>query len=57
MASSRPPYHFDAAPGKTALEVIEAVVDGMAGKLKGEELENCRGPRGGKGKPVKAVRK
>ena len=48
---------IDAAPGKTALEVIEPVVDGVAGKLKGEKLENCRGPRGGKGKPVKAVRK
>ena len=48
---------IDAAPGKTALEVIEPVVDGVAGKLKGEKLENCRGPRGSKGKPVKAVRK
>ncbi len=48
---------IDAAPGKTALELIEPVIDGLAGKLKGEKLENCRGPRGGKGKPVKAVRK
>ena len=48
---------IDAAPGKMVLEVIEPVVDGVAGKLKGEKLENCRGPRGGKGKPVKAVRK
>ncbi|MCE1182634.1 MAG: DNA topoisomerase IV subunit A, partial [Rhodocyclales bacterium] len=48
---------IDAAPGKTALEVVEPVVDGVAGKLKGEKLENCRGPRGGKGKPVKGVRK
>ena len=48
---------IDAAPGKTALELIEPVIDGLAGKLKGEKLENCRGPRGSKGKPVKAVRK
>ncbi len=48
---------IDAAPGKTALEAIEAVSDGVAGKLKGEKLENCRGARGGKGKPIKAVRK
>ncbi len=48
---------IDAAPGKMALEVVEPVVDGVAGKLKGEKLENCRGPRGSKGKPVKAVRK
>ena len=48
---------IDAAPGKTALEVIEPVIDGIAGKLKGDKLENCRGNRGGKGKPVKAPRK
>ena len=48
---------IDAAPGKTALEAIEPVIDGVAGKLKGEKLENCRGNRGGKGKPVKAPRK
>ena len=29
----------------------------VAGKLKGERLENCRGNRGGKGKPMKASRK
>ena len=48
---------IDAAPGKTALEAIEPVIDGVAGKLKGDKLENCRGNRGGKGKPVKAPRK
>jgi topoisomerase-4 subunit A len=48
---------IDAAPGKTALEAIEPVVEGVAGKLKGERLEFCRGARGGKGKPVKAPRK
>ncbi|MBU3697883.1 DNA topoisomerase IV subunit A [Dechloromonas sp.] len=48
---------IDAAPGKTALEVIEPVIDGIAGKLKGDKLENCRGNRGGKGKPVKVPRK
>ena len=29
----------------------------VAGKLKGERLEICRGNRGGKGKPMKAPRK
>jgi len=48
---------IDAAPGKTALEEILPVIDGSAGKLKGERLENCRGNRGGKGKPLKASRK
>ncbi|MDR1994354.1 DNA topoisomerase IV subunit A [Azonexus sp.] len=48
---------INAAPGKTALEDIVPVVDGAAGKLKGERLELCRGNRGGKGKPVKAPRK
>jgi topoisomerase-4 subunit A len=33
------------------------VIDGAAGKLKGERLEVCRGNRGGKGKPLKAPRK
>ena len=48
---------IDADPGKTALEEILPVVEGAAGKLKGERLEVCRGNRGGKGKPVKAPRK
>jgi topoisomerase-4 subunit A len=48
---------IDAAPGKTALEEILPVIDGSAGKLKGERLELCRGNRGGKGKPMKASRK
>jgi topoisomerase-4 subunit A len=48
---------IDAAPGKTALDAIEPVIDGTAGKLKGERLESCRGNRGGKGKPVRASRK
>ncbi len=48
---------IDAAPGKTALEEILPVIDGAAGKLRGERLENCRGNRGGKGKPLKASRK
>ncbi|WP_371322525.1 DNA topoisomerase IV subunit A [Dechloromonas sp. ZY10] len=48
---------IDAAPGKTALEAIEPVIDGIAGKLRGEKLENCRGSRGGKGKPTRAIRK
>ena len=46
-----------AEPGRTALEDIVAVVDGVAGKLKGERLEFCRGARGGKGRPVKAPRR
>ena len=41
----------------TALDAIEPVIDGTAGKLKGERLESCRGNRGGKGKPVRASRK
>ncbi len=48
---------IDAAPGKTALGEIISVIEGVAGKLKGERLELCRGNRGGKGKPVKAPRK
>jgi topoisomerase-4 subunit A len=48
---------IDAAPGKTALEEIIPVIDGAAGKLKGERLASCRGNRGGKGKPLKASRK
>ena len=46
-----------AQPGKEALTAIEPVIDGSAGKLKGERLALCRGNRGGKGKPVKAPRK
>ena len=57
LAKGRGLKLIDAAPGKTALDTIEAVVDGIAGKLKGDELENCRGNRGGKGKPVKTPRK
>jgi topoisomerase-4 subunit A len=48
---------IDAEPGKSALEDIVPVIDGVAGKLKGERLEVCRGSRGGKGKPMKAPRK
>lgn len=48
---------IDATPGKAAIEEIIPVVDGVAGKLKGERLENCRGNRGSKGKPVKTPRK
>jgi topoisomerase-4 subunit A len=48
---------IDATPGKTGLEDIVPVIDGAAGKLKGERLEICRGNRGGKGKPIKASRK
>ncbi len=46
-----------ANPVKEALTAIEPVIDGAAGKLKGERLALCRGNRGGKGKPVKASRK
>jgi topoisomerase-4 subunit A len=48
---------IDATPGKTGLEDIVPVIDGAAGKLKGERLEICRGNRGGKGKLVRASRK
>jgi topoisomerase-4 subunit A len=57
LAKGRGLKLIDAAPGKMALEAIEPVVDGVAGKLKGERLELCRGNRGGKGKPVRAPRK
>ena len=57
LAKGRGLKLIDAAPGKTALETIEPVIDGVAGKLKGERLDNCRGARGGKGKPLRAVRK
>lgn len=57
LAKGRGLKLIDAAPGKTALEDIVPVIDGVAGKLKGERLETCRGNRGGKGKPVKAPRK
>ncbi|KXB30328.1 DNA topoisomerase IV subunit A [Dechloromonas denitrificans] len=57
LAKGRGLKLIDAAPGKTALEDIVPVVDGVAGKLKGERLEICRGNRGGKGKLVRANRK
>ena len=57
LAKGRGLKLIDAAPGKSALEEIVPVIDGIAGKLKGERLEFCRGNRGGKGKPVKAPRK
>ncbi len=57
LAKGRGLKLIDAAPGKTALEDIVPVVDGAAGKLKGERLEICRGNRGGKGKLVRANRK
>ena len=57
LAKGRGLKLIDAAPGKTALDEILPVIDGVAGKLKGERLESCRSNRGGKGKPVKAPRK
>ena len=57
LAKGRGLKLIDAAPGKTGLESIEPVVDGVAGKLKGERLDNCRGNRGGKGKPIRMPRK
>ena len=38
---------------QTALDDILPVIDGSAGKLKGERLAQCRGNRGGKGKPIR----
>uniref|UniRef100_UPI0039E67562 DNA gyrase C-terminal beta-propeller domain-containing protein n=1 Tax=Azonexus sp. TaxID=1872668 RepID=UPI0039E67562 len=46
-----------AEAAKAALTHIEAVIDGSAGKLKGERLALCRGARGGKGKALKAAKK
>ena len=57
LAKGRGLKLIDAAPGKTALEEIIPIIDGVAGKLKGERLEICRSSRGGKGKPMKAPRK
>jgi len=57
LAKGRGLKLIDAAPGKTALESIEPVIDGVAGKLKGERLNGCRGDRGSKAKPIKASRK
>ncbi len=57
LAKGRGLKLIDADPGKTALEEIIPVIDGIAGKLKGERLELCRGNRGGKGKPIRAPRK
>ena len=57
LAKGRGLKLIDADPGKTALEEIIPVVDGVAGRLKGERLETCRGNRGGKGKPIKTPRK
>ncbi|UCV06311.1 DNA topoisomerase IV subunit A [Dechloromonas denitrificans] len=56
LAKGRGLKLIDAAPGKEALEDIVPVIDGAAGKLKGEKLAVCRGPRGGKGKRVRAGR-
>jgi topoisomerase-4 subunit A len=44
-------------PPENRTDDIIPVVDGAAGKLKGERLEICRGNRGGKGKLVRAGRK
>ena len=57
LAKGRGLKLIDATPGKTALDDIIPVIDGAAGKLKGERLEICRGNRGGKGKLVRASRK
>ncbi|UCV01978.1 DNA topoisomerase IV subunit A [Dechloromonas denitrificans] len=56
LAKGRGLKLIDAAPGKEALEDIVPVIDGAAGKLKGEKLAVCRSPRGGKGKRVRAGR-
>jgi topoisomerase IV subunit A len=57
LAKGRGLKLIDAAPGKTGLEEIVPVIDGSAGKLKGQRLEVCRGPRGSKGKLIRASRK
>ena len=44
---------IDAEPGKEALEEILPVIEGVAGKLKGEKLAMCQGARGGKGKRLR----
>ena len=57
LAKGRGLKLIDALPGKAGLDDIIPVVDGVAGRLKGERLEVCRGTRGGKGKLVRASRK
>ena len=57
LAKGRGLKLIDATPGKAGLDDIIPVVDGVAGKLRGERLEICRGSRGGKGKLVRASRK
>jgi len=57
LAKGRGLKLIDAAPGKMGLEEIIPVIDGVAGKLKGDRLALCRGNRGGKGKPIRAPRK
>nr|MBL8410098.1 DNA topoisomerase IV subunit A [Dechloromonas sp.] len=57
LAKGRGLKLVDAAPGKMGLEEIIPVIDGVAGKLKGDRLALCRGNRGSKGKPIRAPRK
>ncbi|MGE5492083.1 MAG: DNA topoisomerase IV subunit A, partial [Actinomycetota bacterium] len=44
---------IDAHPAKAPLEEIVPVVDGVAGKVKGERLAACRSARGGKGRKLR----
>jgi topoisomerase-4 subunit A len=46
----------DVPTAKEALDAILLVVDGVAGKFKGENLAGCRGQRGGKGKKLRGAR-
>ena len=57
LAKGRGLKLIDASPGKAALEEVVPVINGVAGRLKGERLELCRGNRGGRGKPLRASRK
>jgi len=46
----------DAATTKESLDTILPVIDGTAGKFKGENLAGCRGQRGGKGKKLRGAK-
>ncbi len=47
---------MDAATNKESLDTILPVIDGTAGKFKGENLAGCRGQRGGKGKKLRGAK-
>jgi topoisomerase-4 subunit A len=55
LAKGRGLKLIDAPSAKECLENILPVIDGVAGKFKGENLAGCRGSRGGKGKKLRGA--